>query len=265
MALENMDGALDDYISKTRPGKGGQKKENASNAGKGGRPQPQKKKSAVDGAIDMALDDVIEKRPGKGKGKGKREKGGKGKGGPRGGKGGKGGGFDDIDTGGYSVSGLKGRGRRYEPYDGEGAGGPPRGGANGYGKWTNDMFDDRGPPPRSSGGKGGGYRAKGGGDRWEDDGGGGANKVFVDNLDYSIMAEDLEELFGSVGTVQKAWINYDSTDRSEGNGGCMFVSGSEARRAVQRYNGSTIEGLKIVVSLDHSKGKGGKGKGKVPW
>jgi len=295
-----MDGALDDFIAKSRPGKGGARggggpKKESSNgggmrsAGGGGRPR----KDRVDGAIDMALDDVITSRP-KGKGKGKREKGsskGAGKGGSRlppswGGRGGKGGGFDDDDLGGYSYSGVKGRGRRYDPYDAEmGGGGGGKGGrgdTNGYGKWNNDLFDDRdrdgGRAPQQNGGggkggfgggaKGGGFRAKGGGDRWGGDDGDGGNKVLVENLEYSIMAEDLEELFGSIGSVQKAWINYDSTDRSEGSGGCMFVGASEARRAVQRYHGSTIEGLKIAVSLDHSRGKGGSkggGKGKSPW
>lgn len=73
--------------------------------------------------------------------------------------------------------------------------------------------------------------------------------VKVSNLDYSILQEDLYELFASVGEVAKVWIDYDRTDRSEGTGGCIFRDPSNARRAVELYNGRIIEGMAIKMEI----------------
>mmetsp|Transcript_147023 Transcript_147023/g.382139 ORF Transcript_147023/g.382139 Transcript_147023/m.382139 type:complete len:243 (+) Transcript_147023:68-796(+) len=83
-------------------------------------------------------------------------------------------------------------------------------------------------------------------------------RVLIGNLDFGIMAEDLEELFAGFG-VQRAWIDYDSTDRSLGTGGAVFEEMGAAVAACHRYHGSMIDGQTVYMELDHSKGKG-KGK-----
>mmetsp|Transcript_36858 Transcript_36858/g.59098 ORF Transcript_36858/g.59098 Transcript_36858/m.59098 type:complete len:177 (+) Transcript_36858:76-606(+) len=90
----------------------------------------------------------------------------------------------------------------------------------------------------------------------------GTRRVAIRNLSYSIMAEDLEELFADSG-LEKAWIDYDSTDRSIGSGGLLFAEPLSAADACWRYNGSVIDGQKVFMELDRGRGKGnGKGKGR---
>ncbi|AFZ78951.1 hypothetical protein BEWA_017920 [Theileria equi strain WA] len=71
--------------------------------------------------------------------------------------------------------------------------------------------------------------------------------VRVSNLDHTIMQKDLMELFSSVGEVIKAWVDYDNTDRSKGTGGCMYKFAEDAERAIEKFNGSIIEGKAIKL------------------
>lgn len=138
------------------------------------------------------------------------------------------------DPGPYSMSGIKGRGRRT----------------------NDDMLDTPVEPWETNGRKGSGnFKGKGGK-------GGGARGVSIENLEHSIMAEDLEELFGSVGRVQKAWVNYDDTDRSDGSGGCLFENAGEAKRAIDKFDGTIVEGMQIRIRMDGSKGSGKDGGSK---
>ncbi|PFH31989.1 RNA recognition motif-containing protein [Besnoitia besnoiti] len=73
--------------------------------------------------------------------------------------------------------------------------------------------------------------------------------VRVSNLDYSVLEEDLKELFSAVGEISKVWIDYDRTDRSKGTGGCVFRSVADAKRAIQTYEGRRIEGLPLRLEL----------------
>jgi len=73
--------------------------------------------------------------------------------------------------------------------------------------------------------------------------------VSVSNLDFSIMKDDLEELFESVGPVQRCWVNYDKTDRSKGTGGVIFEDHQDAVRAIEQYNGRLIEGQPLHLEF----------------
>lgn len=53
------------------------------------------------------------------------------------------------------------------------------------------------------------------------------------NLDHTIMAEDLRELFSEFD-LSKAWIDYDSTDRSDGSGGVIFRTAHDAEQACEQ-------------------------------
>ena len=73
--------------------------------------------------------------------------------------------------------------------------------------------------------------------------------VRVAGLDYSIMTSDLEELFLSVGPIERCWVDFDKTDRSLGTGGVIFVSPRDARRAIQMFNGRLIDEQPLQLDL----------------
>lgn len=77
------------------------------------------------------------------------------------------------------------------------------------------------------------------------------------NLDHAIMAEDLQEFFSEFDML-KAWIDYDSTDRSVGSGGIVFRTAHDAEQACEQYNGVVVDGRKVYMELQsgHPKGKG---------
>ncbi|EWC91123.1 hypothetical protein PFNF54_00087 [Plasmodium falciparum NF54] len=68
-------------------------------------------------------------------------------------------------------------------------------------------------------------------------------RVKISNLDYTISKNDLMELFSNVCKVVNAWINYDHTDRSNGTAVCVFENINDAQKAIDKYDGSEIEGL----------------------
>eukprot|EP01067_Filipodium_phascolosomae_P000572 Filipodium_phascolosomae@DN142_c0_g1_i1.p1 len=61
------------------------------------------------------------------------------------------------------------------------------------------------------------------------------------------MADDLKELFSTVGPVSRTWVNYDKTDRSEGTGGVVFIEQGSAEEAIKKYNGVPIAGQAIKL------------------
>ena len=76
-----------------------------------------------------------------------------------------------------------------------------------------------------------------------------AAKLFVGNLDYSVLADDLKGLFASAGTVVYAVVIMDKmTGRSRGFGFVEMGSDEEAKKAIETLNGSDLKGRKINVN-----------------
>jgi len=76
-----------------------------------------------------------------------------------------------------------------------------------------------------------------------------AAKLFVGNLDYTVVADDLKSLFASAGTVVDAVVIMDKmTGRSRGFGFVEMGSDEEAKKAVETLNGSDLKGRKINVN-----------------
>ncbi len=76
------------------------------------------------------------------------------------------------------------------------------------------------------------------------------NKLYVGNLPFASTAQDLEALFGQVGTVSVVEIIFDKfTGRSRGFAFVTMGSGDEAQQAVEKFHGYQMEGRALAVNI----------------
>jgi len=76
------------------------------------------------------------------------------------------------------------------------------------------------------------------------------SKLYIGNLPFATTAQDLEALFGQVGTVGVVEIIFDKfTGRSRGFGFITMSSPEEAQAAVEKFNGHEIEGRALSVNI----------------
>ena len=76
------------------------------------------------------------------------------------------------------------------------------------------------------------------------------NKLYVGNLPFASTAQDLEALFGQVGTVSVVEIIFDKfTGRSRGFAFVTMGSGDEAQKAVDKFHGHDLEGRALAVNI----------------
>ncbi len=94
-----------------------------------------------------------------------------------------------------------------------------------------------------------------------------STKLYVGNLSFDTSVNDLENLFGEVGTVQSANIIEDrDTGRSRGFGFVEMSSAEEATNAISTFNGKDVDGRELTVNeakprVDRASGGGGGGRG----
>ena len=93
------------------------------------------------------------------------------------------------------------------------------------------------------------------------------NKLYVGNLPFASTAQDLEALFGQVGTVSVVEIIFDKfTGRSRGFAFVTMANGDEAQQCVEKFHGHEIEGRALAVNIarpreERPPGGGGFGGG----
>lgn len=74
-------------------------------------------------------------------------------------------------------------------------------------------------------------------------------KIYVGNLPYSATDQSLSETFASHGTVSSARVIMDrDTGRSKGFGFVEMDVESDAQNAIEKLNGSDMDGRAINVS-----------------
>lgn len=74
------------------------------------------------------------------------------------------------------------------------------------------------------------------------------NKLFVGGLDYATTDSQLEEHFGSIGKVLSAKVIVDKyTGQGKGFGFVEMESEKDAKAAMDKLNGSSINGRAIAV------------------
>ena len=88
-------------------------------------------------------------------------------------------------------------------------------------------------------------------------------KLYVGNLPYSATEETLRETFSKCGDVDSATMITDrDTGQSKGFGFVEMSRDSEAQKAIQDLNGSTLDGREIKVNEAKPKApRGGRGGG----
>lgn len=75
------------------------------------------------------------------------------------------------------------------------------------------------------------------------------NKLYVGSLPYSVMDQQLQELFAPYGTVTSAKVITDRfTGRSRGFGFVEMSTSEEAQKAMTALNGTPYEGRALVVN-----------------
>ena len=76
-----------------------------------------------------------------------------------------------------------------------------------------------------------------------------AKKLFVGSLPYKTTGQDLQQMFAGAGTVVSAQVISDKfSGRSKGFGFVEMSSDEESDKAVEMFNGTELEGRKIVVN-----------------
>ncbi len=94
-----------------------------------------------------------------------------------------------------------------------------------------------------------------------------SKKLYVGGLPYSVTEGTLQELFAAHGTVESATVIMDRmTSRSKGFGFVEMSSQEEAQAAIDKLNGTDLEGRNITVNeakprQPRSGGGGGYGGG----
>lgn len=74
-------------------------------------------------------------------------------------------------------------------------------------------------------------------------------RLFVGSLPWSVGSEELRSIFESCGQVSDAIVLTDrQTGRSKGYGFVEFPNDDEGLAAIQKFNGSELQGRKIVVN-----------------
>jgi len=75
------------------------------------------------------------------------------------------------------------------------------------------------------------------------------NKLYVGNLSYSINDTSLSNTFSECGTVVSAKVITDrDTGRSKGFGFVEMSTAEEAEAAINRFNGSEMDGRSLRVN-----------------
>jgi nucleolin len=79
--------------------------------------------------------------------------------------------------------------------------------------------------------------------------------VYIGNLDYDCRWQDLKQLFSKFGRVENVEIlENPSTKRSKGYGTVQFLTSAQAKRAIEKVNGTEFQNRPIQVKWDRTKG-----------
>jgi cold-inducible RNA-binding protein len=79
-------------------------------------------------------------------------------------------------------------------------------------------------------------------------------RLFIGNLSFSLLDEELREAFVEIGPVERAEVVRDRFDgRSRGFGFVEMVNDGDGERAVEALNGSELMGRPMRVEIATSR------------
>ena len=79
---------------------------------------------------------------------------------------------------------------------------------------------------------------------------GTACNLWVENLPWTMVEDELYKHFQLVGTVQSAKINRTRSGKSRGTATVLMANAAQAQRAIQQMNGTEIGERPITVRMD---------------
>jgi RNA recognition motif-containing protein len=75
-------------------------------------------------------------------------------------------------------------------------------------------------------------------------------RLFVGNLSYQTMEQDLQEFFAPAGSVTSVSLMFDKfTGKSRGFAFVELSSPEEANKAVEMFNGKELQGRPLTVNI----------------
>jgi len=74
-------------------------------------------------------------------------------------------------------------------------------------------------------------------------------RLQITNLAYSVLSEDLKDLFESVGDIKRATVNFDKSGRSLGTATVVFSRRSDAVNALKKYNNVPLDESPMKITL----------------
>ena len=76
------------------------------------------------------------------------------------------------------------------------------------------------------------------------------NRLFVGNLSYQTMQDDLQELFSQAGVVTSVNLMQDKvTGKSRGFAFVEYATSEEAGNAVEQFHGKDFQGRALTVNI----------------
>ena len=87
-------------------------------------------------------------------------------------------------------------------------------------------------------------------------------KLYVGNLSFNTSNQDLNDLFGAIGTVESANVIEDrETGRSRGFGFVEMTSQADGENAISQLNGKEVDGRELKVNEAKPQVRNGGGGG----
>lgn len=74
-------------------------------------------------------------------------------------------------------------------------------------------------------------------------------KLQIDNLAYSVLADDLQDLFEEFGDLKRATVHFDKSGRSLGKATVVFARRVDAIAAMKQYNNVALDEQPMKITL----------------